>query len=155
MKTVNNRFKIGLNEDSAIVSHYLHNEATSFAAPFIERAYEILGWEVESSIVSESRHSQYLFPELFSIPFPASDNSKSTFIDLFAGIGGFRIALQNLGGKCVYSSEWDLQAQKTYLTNFGEVPFGDITKESTKQFIPNNFDVLCAGFPCHAFLLIA
>ena len=70
---------------------------------------------------------------------------------MFAGIGGFRIAMQNIGGKCVYSSEWDSQAQKTYLANYGEVPFGDITKESTKQYIPNDFDVLCAGFPCQAF----
>lgn len=153
METVYNRFKIGLNEDSAIVSHFFHNETTRFAEPFIKRAYEILGWNLESSIASEALPSQYLFPELFSVPFPASDTPKFTFIDLFAGIGGFRIAMQNLGGKCVYSSEWDLQAQKTYLTNFGEVPFGDITKESTKQFIPNEFDILCAGFPCQAFSL--
>jgi len=74
-----------------------------------------------------------------------------TFIDLFAGIGGFRIALQNLGGKCVFSSEWDEQAQKTYQANFGETPFGDITKEQTKNLIPNDFDILCGGFPCQAF----
>lgn len=61
--------------------------------------------------------------------------------------------MQNIGGKCVYSSEWDKQAQKTYLSNFGEVPFGDITQERTKQFIPNDFDLLCAGFPCQAFSL--
>jgi DNA (cytosine-5)-methyltransferase 1 len=70
---------------------------------------------------------------------------------LFAGIGGFRLAMQNLGGKCVFTSEWDKEAQKTYRTNFGEVPFGDITKEETKKFIPDGFDVLCAGFPCQAF----
>ncbi len=50
-----------------------------------------------------------------------------TFIDLFAGIGGFRIALQELGGECVFSSEWDLQAQETYTLNYGEIPYGDIT----------------------------
>ena len=61
--------------------------------------------------------------------------------------------MQNLGGKCVYSSEWDVQAQKSYLANFGEVPFGDITKESTKSYIPQNFDILCGGFPCQAFSL--
>ena len=76
-----------------------------------------------------------------------------TFIDLFAGIGGFRMAMQNLGGKCIFSSEWDTQAQKTYLLNYGEVPFGDITKETTKAFIPDDFDILCAGFPCQAFSL--
>ncbi|MEE3309690.1 DNA cytosine methyltransferase, partial [Sharpea azabuensis] len=48
-------------------------------------------------------------------------------------------------------SEFDSQAQKTYMANYGDMPFGDITKESTKSFIPKNFDVLCAGFPCQAF----
>lgn len=91
------------------------------------------------------------FLNQINIPFPTVDNYKFTFIDLFAGIGGFRIALQNLAGKCVFSSEWDLSAQKTYFANFGEVPFGDITKENTKSHIPDNFDILCAGFPCQAF----
>jgi DNA (cytosine-5)-methyltransferase 1 len=85
------------------------------------------------------------------IPFPPPLKPKFTFIDLFAGIGGFRMAMQNLEGKCVFTSEWDEQAKKTYEVNFGEVPFGDITKEETKKFIPDNFDVLCAGFPCQAF----
>jgi DNA (cytosine-5)-methyltransferase 1 len=76
---------------------------------------------------------------------------KFKFIDLFAGIGGFRIAMQNLGGQCVFTSEWDKEAQKTYRTNFGEVPFGDITKPYIKSYIPKDFDVLCAGFPCQAF----
>ena len=60
---------------------------------------------------------------------------KFTFIDLFAGIGGFRIAMQNLGGKCIFSSEWDEQAQKTYEANFGDLPYGDITLEETKAFM--------------------
>ena len=79
------------------------------------------------------------------------ENPEFKFIDLFAGIGGFRLALQNLGGKCVFTSEWDREAQKTYKANFGEIPFGDITKETTKSYIPDNFDILCAGFPCQAF----
>lgn len=87
------------------------------------------------------------------VPFPPVKKPVFTFIDLFAGIGGFRIAMQTLGGKCVFSSEWDKEAQKTYFLNFGEFPFGDITKEETKQFIPDNFDILCAGFPCQAFSL--
>ena len=86
-----------------------------------------------------------------SVPFPATDFPKFKFIDLFAGIGGFRIAMQSLGGKCVFTSEWDVAAQKTYHANFGEVPFGDITKENVKSFIPDDFDILCAGFPCQAF----
>ena len=86
-----------------------------------------------------------------SSPFPAPKISKFTFVDLFAGIGGFRIALQSLGGTCVFTSEWDEKSQITYKANFGDAPFGDITKEITKQYIPDNFDVLCAGFPCQAF----
>lgn len=72
-----------------------------------------------------------------------------TFIDLFAGIGGFRIAFENLGGKCVFSSEWDKYAQITYKENFGELPKGDITKIKSNE-IPQH-DILCAGFPCQAF----
>ena len=63
------------------------------------------------------------------------------------------MAMQQLGGKCVFSSEWDAQAQRTYLLNYGEVPFGDITSEETKSYVPDDFDVLCAGFPCQAFSL--
>ncbi|MDO5760629.1 MAG: DNA (cytosine-5-)-methyltransferase [Bacteroidota bacterium] len=85
------------------------------------------------------------------IPFKTPKKPKFTFIDLFSGIGGFRIAMQELGGKCVYSSEIDENAKKTYFLNFGEYPYGDITKEEIKAFIPNHFDVLCAGFPCQAF----
>lgn len=83
------------------------------------------------------------------IPFPSQKNTKFTFIDLFAGIGGMRIAFQNLGGKCVFSSEIDEKAQKTYALNFGEVPAGDITKIN-EQDIPNH-DILVGGFPCQAF----
>jgi len=93
----------------------------------------------------------YLFDFQDEAPFPPPKSPKFTFIDLFAGIGGFRLALQNLGGKCVFTSEWDVPAKKTYEANFGEAPFGDITQEETKKYIPDNFDVLCAGFPCQAF----
>lgn len=72
-----------------------------------------------------------------------------TFIDLFAGIGGFRLALDSFGGKCVFSSEWDKYAAMTYKTNFGEEPAGDITKIEAKD-IPAH-DILCGGFPCQAF----
>ncbi len=84
-----------------------------------------------------------------NIPFPAQKNTYFTFIDLFAGIGGMRIAFQNLGGKCVFSSEIDEQAQKTYSINFGDIPAGDITKIDEND-IPNH-DVLVGGFPCQAF----
>ncbi|USA46654.1 DNA (cytosine-5-)-methyltransferase [Acinetobacter sp. C26M] len=72
-----------------------------------------------------------------------------TFIDLFAGIGGIRQSFENHGGKCIFSSEIDPFAKFTYYTNFGEVPFGDITKISVDS-IPKH-DILCAGFPCQPF----
>ncbi len=78
---------------------------------------------------------------------------KFTFIDLFAGIGGFRLALQNLGGECVFSSEWNSSARKTYFNNYGEIPFGDITESKNRDLIPRKFDILCAGFPCQPFSL--
>jgi DNA (cytosine-5)-methyltransferase 1 len=74
---------------------------------------------------------------------------KFTFIDLFAGIGGTRIAFERAGGECVFSSEWDKYCQKTYEANFGEIPAGDITKIQASE-IPN-FDILVGGFPCQAF----
>lgn len=144
----------------AIVSHYLHNRGYKYAAPFEKRAneliedmYNISMNSIRGQLASDGGSSYSLFSEFFSVPFLAVDKPKFTFIDLFAGIGGFRMAMQNLGGKCVFSSEWDTQAQKTYLLNYGEIPFGDITKESTKSFIPDDFDILCAGFPCQAFSL--
>ncbi|MEN9611847.1 MAG: hypothetical protein RLZZ628_2661 [Bacteroidota bacterium] len=88
-------------------------------------------------------------PILHEIPFPAVPQPKFKFIDLFAGIGGFRIAMQNLGGQCVFTSEIDKYAQKTYQANFGEIPKGDITQIDENE-IPNH-DILCAGFPCQAF----
>ncbi len=82
---------------------------------------------------------------------PKQQLNKKTFsfIDLFAGIGGFRLALEDFGGTCVFSSEWDGNSQNVYLKNFGELPHGDITKIKEKE-IPEH-DVLCAGFPCQAF----
>ena len=71
------------------------------------------------------------------------------FIDLFAGLGGFRIALESLGAKCVYSNEWDKAVCQVYKDNFGDYPDGDITKVDEKK-IPDH-DILCAGFPCQAF----
>lgn len=72
-----------------------------------------------------------------------------TFIDLFAGLGGFHIALDSLGATCVYADEWDTHAQEVYKTNFNMLPEGDITKIDEKT-IPDH-DILCAGFPCQAF----
>lgn len=78
-----------------------------------------------------------------------SINKDFTFIDLFAGIGGIRKAFESVGGGCVFSSEIDYHAQYTYYTNFGVVPFGDITQIDPLT-IPKH-DVICAGFPCQPF----
>ena len=75
--------------------------------------------------------------------------SVITFIDLFAGIGGFRLALESVGAKCVFSSEWDDECQNVYEKNFGERPHGDIT-HILETDIPD-FDILLAGFPCQPF----
>lgn len=72
-----------------------------------------------------------------------------TFIDLFAGLGGFHLALESLGAKCVYANEWDEPVRKVYEANFGIVPGDDITKVDENN-IPDH-DILCAGFPCQAF----
>lgn len=143
----------------AAFTHFLHNHKSNNAEFFrsealqhVRRALEYKFPSTEISSKAASDALQYmLFNFLNNAPFPGPLKPKFTFIDLFAGIGGFRLAMQSLGGKCVFTSEWDEQAKKTYEMNFGEVPFGDITKEDTKRFIPDNFDVLCAGFPCQAF----
>ena len=146
-------------EQYAVISHYRNNRASPFAKPFEAEAKALLRlFDKQSSESGELRVSESalqfgLFDDTQSVPFPAPAHPEFTFIDLFAGIGGFRLALQDLGGKCVYSSEWDAQAQKTYFANFGDVPFGDITKEETKKYVPDDFDILCAGFPCQAFSL--
>lgn len=153
-------------EQAALVTHYLHLDRKGIDLPYRSKAEEILNLWYEflcgenaskqyEGMVADSANAfqQYLFNDLFQVPFPAPSNPKFKFIDLFAGIGGFRMAFQNLGGECVFSSEWDEQAKCTYYENYGDVPFGDITKESTKNKIPNDFDILCAGFPCQAFSL--
>ena len=76
-------------------------------------------------------------------------NKQFSFIDLFAGIGGMRIAFDRVGGQCVYSNEWNKYSQQTYFANFGEQPDGDITQVNAKD-IPNH-DILVAGFPCQPF----
>lgn len=107
----------------------------------------ITNFSFEESKLTEAEN----FFKTKDIPFTSKENSDFTFIDLFAGIGGFRLAMQANGGHCVFSSEWDDAAKQTYYENYGEVPFGDITKDETKALIPEHFDVLCAGFPCQPF----
>ena len=78
--------------------------------------------------------------------------AKFTYIDLFAGIGGFHLAADALGGRCVFASEIDAEAKKAYYANYGIMPHGDITKISNDE-IPDH-DVLLAGFPCQPFSII-
>lgn len=161
---------LSFREQAAVISHYLllKREITidnkiitnPFEVSYRNCAEALISYwsnqfvSSEKSTVSSVNDNALqttLFLDVFNVPFRAPENPKFTFIDLFAGIGGFRMAFQNLGGECVFSSEWDEQAQKTYYANYGDIPFGDITKASTKAFIPKNFDILCAGFPCQAF----
>lgn len=144
----------------AAFSHYInnHNEKHSkvYEKPAKKYFKSYLKKKLNTDRLSDAfvndAFQSYLFEyEEKEIPFAENKNYNFTFIDLFAGIGGFRIAMQNLGGRCIFSSEWDKAAQKTYKINFGETPFGDITKEEVKKLIPKEFDILTAGFPCQAF----
>ena len=152
----------------AVLSHFLHNRHKKLTKKeqkeIIEAVREFLSrkefrqkidvdtlTDDDILFVAENPVQYNLFSQFFDVPFPAPEKPKFTFIDLFAGIGGFRIAMQAQGGKCVFSSEWNSHAQQTYFANFGEMPFGDITKEVTKKYIPKKFDILCAGFPCQPF----
>jgi len=142
---------------SPVITHYALTGNKVFKNAAIAEAKKILEYEVGegseiTNVAAESAIQAWLY-KFNDVPFPGpvEGEEKFTFIDLFAGVGGFRIAMQNLGGKCVFTSEWDKAAQVTYKANFGEVPFGDITSEETKKYIPQKFDVLCAGFPCQAF----
>ena len=131
------------DENLAYITHYFHQYKHNTSNQYKEAAEKFIDPDIKDSFFQEQLNFE------FDIPFPPPHPNKFTFIDLFAGIGGFRIAMQNLGGNCVFSSEIDKYAKKTYEFNFGEVPFGDITKINEKN-IPDH-DILCAGFPCQAF----
>lgn len=109
-------------------------------------------WEVKEEIPSYRVESvrQRILP---LITAPANDDHKFTFIDLFAGIGGIRTGFQKHGGRCVFTSEWNTYAQKTYLENFpqheGHLLVGDITQVDAED-VPDH-DILLAGFPCQPF----
>lgn len=146
------------NNQEAVLTHYLHScdngiskyykkGAIAFTKEVLKHKYP------EHTITNEIAEDalQCGIFKTFDVPFPPPESPKFKFIDLFAGIGGFRLALQNLGGKCVFTSEWDKDAKRTYKANFGDTPFGDITQKETKQYIPDDFEILCAGFPCQAF----
>lgn len=156
---------LSFSDQAAIVSHYLQLRNRPEGVLYKKNAEQILNewssWMDEDmtdavahgDMVSEPPVFQLnLFHDLLNAPFHDSASPKFTFVDLFAGIGGIRIPFTELGGKCVFSSEWDKAAQISYSYNFGEVPFGDITKINSDS-IPKH-DVLLAGFPCQAFSII-
>lgn len=145
------------SEAAAVSSHFLQNPQGAIPllsaagcaalAKMLTSGEEVLSC-AEAGVETTSLHIDDLFGEL---PYPPPNKWDFTFIDLFAGIGGFRQAFQSAGGKCIFSSEWNPHAQKTYAANYGEVPYGDI-RLIPKEQIPAH-DVLCAGFPCQPFSL--
>ena len=134
MKYSNIRKKLSIDSNDnmnelAYVTHYLHNLADNSC---------VLREPASSYLLDNYKLSvQDILPLEWDIPFPAPLNPEFTFIDLFSGIGGFRIPLQELGGKCLFSSEFNSYAQKAYELNFGEVPFGDI-EEIPMDIIPTH-----------------
>lgn len=150
----------------AVLTQYLHNNGNPEILAGREEALETIkeysgyrmscwGEAGHSKNILEEAVTEYgLFDDFYDVPFPNPQRGGRAFIDLFAGIGGIRLPFSELGWQCVFSSEWDKYAQQTYLANFGEMPFGDITKESTKKYIPERFDLLLAGFPCQAFSIM-
>lgn len=110
----------------------------------------VRGWESGEHVPTKAKWEQIIaLPDKAPYRERSDQKHKFTFIDLFAGIGGIRLPFQQLKGKCVFSSEWDKFAQKTYAANFGELPSGDITQIRAAD-IPDH-DILLGGFPCQAF----
>ncbi|MCZ8332479.1 MAG: DNA (cytosine-5-)-methyltransferase [Flavobacterium sp.] len=145
------KLEVDKKSDSGIANftHFLHNNSNGVSKYYKNGAKEYLKERHDKLNIVEEPEFQYYLPIKWDIPFPPPSTPKFKFIDLFAGIGGIRLGFQNLGGKCVFTSEWDTYSKKTYEANFGEVPFGDITKISEKE-IPDH-DILLGGFPCQPF----
>ena len=140
--------QIERSEVEAIVGHWMQSPQSDI--PYTNRAVrELCDISINGKRIAGKRAGANVCWD--DVPFPPAPKHKFTFIDLFAGIGGFRIAMQSVGGRCLFSSEWDSAAKKTYESNFGEVPFGDIRKIPEMEIAKH--DVLCAGFPCQPFSL--
>lgn len=137
------------NNDLAYLTHFFQNYKNGVSQYYKPAATSYLEEHLETNNIVSEPDLQYYLPIKWDVPFPPKENSKFKFIDLFAGIGGIRLAFQNLGGNCVFTSEWDTYSKKTYDANFGEVPFGDITRISENE-IPDH-DILLGGFPCQPF----
>jgi DNA (cytosine-5)-methyltransferase 1 len=132
----------------AALTHYLQGGDEEYLKMITEESTEIYRSKF-TQINRKPLIEELKLPLTWDVPFPPTEKPKFTFIDLFAGIGGIRLAYQKVGGKCVFSSEYNKFAKITYEANFGEVPFGDITSIDEK-LIPNH-DILLAGFPCQPF----
>lgn len=152
--------KYDYNREMAIITHYLQNrnqpEAALYeedALPLLKKYYRATHTELGENEPVDIEKAIALFAAVEDAPVSEhfAGNNAFTFVDLFAGIGGFRIAMEQLGGRCVYASEFDVTAQKNYGMNHGVIPFGDIKLPENKRRIPENIDVLCAGFPCQPF----
>ncbi|MEM9337097.1 MAG: DNA (cytosine-5-)-methyltransferase [Bacteroidota bacterium] len=139
----------GNAEDLAFLTHYLHNHTNAVSKSYEARATSYFNKINEDLHIISEPELQAMLPIKWDVPFPAPENEEFTFVDLFSGIGGFRIPLQELGGKCLFSSEFNYHAQRAYELNFGEVPFGDITRLDV-SIVPKH-NILCAGFPCQPF----
>jgi DNA (cytosine-5)-methyltransferase 1 len=144
-----------MNEKKAVITHYLHNMDNGVAKNYQKDALKYINEYVQYqeeennfSLVAEDALQQLLF-EVNDVPFPNPENYKFKFIDLFAGIGGFHIAMSNLGGECVLASEIDKFAIETYFNNFGISSNNDVTKINPEKM--EQYDTLCAGFPCQPF----
>jgi len=124
-----------------------HNQ-TEIAKHLGVDARTVRRWVIKQSVPA---HYAFGLQRLLPLELPVTDDARFTFIDLFAGIGGIRMAFEGLGGHCVFTSEWDSYAQKTYADNFpgGHMINGDITQVDAAD-IPDH-DVLLAGFPCQPF----
>jgi DNA (cytosine-5)-methyltransferase 1 len=160
--------KIEGHEVEAMVTHWLQsqNEKIPFFTPSMRKhCITLLQYDITRTLLSKgirdiSAPYQVQMPiDWGDTPYPPVKHPEFTFIDLFAGIGGFRIAFQKLGGKCVFSCEWDKYSQKTYEKNFGECPYGDVRQftdprkvsdEKLDRLIPDH-NILTAGFPCQPF----
>ena len=132
--------------DLPVITHYIQSIGTPQARHYLELLKRTLSPAHQAMVRNAETRC--------TAPFQPPKTARFTFIDLFAGIGGFRLAFQRTGGRCVFTSEWDGPAQQTYFANFGEIPFGDITRianeKRTAVEIPKH-DILAGGFPCQAF----
>lgn len=153
------------SDEYASLTHFLQSLGSPVADSFEEIAFKTLFENdtlnsriLNGSIASSGTPTNLTLDFEFDVPFPPNENEDFTFIDLFAGVGGFRLALQSLGGNCVFSSEIDKYCKRVYEANFGEIPFGDIKKftnddisdEVLNKMIPDH-TLLTGGFPCQAF----